>query len=54
MQKREERPKSKELEELGSEGAADGVGRSKYYIWVRSSEGVTDYEQGPLEGIEGG
>ena len=40
----EGRPESEELEELSGEGAAGGAGRSKYCIWVRSSEGVTDHE----------
>ena len=31
-----------------------GVGGSKYCIWIRSPDGVVDYEWGPLEEVGGG
>ena len=30
-----------------------GAGRSKYYVWIRSPDGVMDYKQGPLEEVGG-
>ena len=55
MQIREqEEPGGEELGELGSEGATGGAGRSKYYIWIRSSKEVADCEQRPLEEVSGG
>ena len=39
---------------VSSSGTAGDAGRSKYCIWVRSSNGVTNHEQGPLEEVGGG
>ena len=40
--------------ELGGDGVADNVGRLKYCVRVRSPNGVTDHEWGPLEEVGGG
>ena len=48
----EGRPGSEELGELGSEGAAGGADRLKYYIWIRSPEGIADCKQELLEKVE--
>ena len=40
----EGKPRSEELGELSSKGAAGGANRSKYCIWVRSPKGVADHK----------
>ena len=40
--------------ELGGDGVAGGASRSKYCIWVRLPNGITDCEWGPLEKVGGG
>ena len=37
-------PGGEESGELGGDGAAGSAGRSKYCVWVRSPNGVTDHE----------
>ena len=47
-------PGDEEFGELGGDGAAGGAGGSKYCIQVRSPDGVTDCEWGPLKKVGGG
>ena len=42
-------PGSKESGDLGGDGAVGGTGRSKYCIWIRSPNGVTDHKWKPLK-----
>ena len=47
-------PGEEESRELGGDRAASSASRSKYYIQVRSPDGVADHEWGPLEEVGGG
>ena len=47
-------PGGEESGKLGGDEVAGNVGRSKYCVQVRSPDGVTDHEWGPLEEVEGG
>ena len=47
-------PGDEEFGELGGDGAAGGAGGSKYCIQVRSPDGITDHEWGPLKKVGGG
>ena len=47
-------PWGEESGKLGVNEVADGAGRLKYCVWIRSPNGVTDCEWGPLEEVGSG
>ena len=48
------KPGDEESGELGGDGVVGSAGRSKYCIWIRSPDGITDHKWGPLEEVGGG